>query len=76
VPAEKSLRTDITEPSCRIILTDNSCKTAQYLTVFTTRDDITEPKIERVDGGIKISYKKGGEEVRFLWTFTTSLKRI
>ena len=76
VPAEKSLHTDITEPSCRIILTDNSCKTAQYLTVFTTRDDITEPKIERVDGGIKISYKKGGEEVRFLWTFTTSLKRI
>lgn len=76
VPAEKSLCTDITEPSSRIIVTDNSRKTRQYLTIFTKRDDVTDPKIERVAGGIKISYKKAGESVAFLWDFSLSLKRV
>ena len=76
VASERSLRTDITRPSCRLIFTDDSGKSRQYLTVFTKRDDITEPKIERVDGGVKISYKQGSEQVAFLWSFTQSLKRI
>ena len=76
VPAEKSLHTDITVPSCRLVLKDDSCKTRQYLTVFTKRDDITEPKIERTPDGVEISYLKGGERVAFLWTFSCSLKRI
>ena len=76
VASERSLRTDITNPSSRIILTDKSGKSRQYLTVFTKRDDISDTKIERVSGGVKISYKQGGEDVAFLWSFTHSLKRI
>ena len=76
VPSERSVRTDITVPSSRIVLTDRSGKSRQYLTVFTKRDDLTDPGIERVDGGVKISYKQGGEEVAFLWSFTHSLKKI
>ena len=76
VPSEKSTFTDITKPSARLVLTDKSHKSRQYLTVFTKRDDITDTKIERVDGGVKISYKKGGEEVAFLWSFSCSLKRL
>lgn len=76
VPSERSLHTDITVPSSRLIFTDKSGKSRQYLTVFTKRDDITDPKIERTDGGVKISYKQGEDEVRFLWSFTHSLKRI
>ena len=76
VACERSLCTDITRPSSRIILTDTSGKSRQYLTIFTKRDDVTDPKIERVDGGVKISYKQGGEEVAFLWSFTHSLKKV
>ena len=72
----KSRHTDDLVPTSRIILTDNSKASRQYLTVFTKRDDITEPKIERVDAGIRISYKQGGNEVAFLWSFTSSFKRI
>lgn len=76
VPSERSTRTDLTVPSSRLIITDTSHKSRQYLTVFTKRDDVGSPKIERVDDGIRISFLKGGEEVKLLWTFTESLKRI
>ena len=76
VPSHKSLRSDITVPTCRLILTDDSHKSRLYLTVFTKRDDITSPKIERVADGVKISYKQGNEDKAFLWSFTNSLKRI
>ncbi|MBQ7343154.1 MAG: alginate lyase family protein [Clostridia bacterium] len=76
VPANKSLNTDSLIPTSRIILTDTAHKSRQYLTVFTKRDDITEPEVERVEGGIRISYKQGGEEVAFLWSFTCSLQRL
>ena len=76
VAAEKSLHTDITVPSKRIILTDTAHKSRLYLTVFTKRDDLSEPKAERTDGGVKISYKQGIEEKSFLWSFTHSLKRV
>ena len=76
VPANKSLHTDSLVPTSRIILTDTAHKSRQYLTVFTKRDDVTDPKIERTDAGVKISYMQGGEEVKFLWSFTNSLKRI
>ena len=76
VESEKSLHTDITVPSARLILTDTSHKSRQYLTVFTKRDDITEPKIERIGAGVKISYKQGGEEVAFLWNFSCSFKKV
>ena len=76
VPANKSLHTDSLVPTSRIILTDTAHKSRQYLTVFTKRDDVTEPKIERVEGGIRISYKQGDEEVAFLWSFSCSLKRL
>ncbi|MBQ7343153.1 MAG: alginate lyase family protein [Clostridia bacterium] len=75
-PSLKSLHTDVTVPSARLILTDKSPTSRQYLTVFTKRDDITEPKIERVKDGVLISYKKGSETVSFLWTFSCSLKRV
>ena len=76
VPANKSLHTDSLVPTSRIILTDTAHESRQYLTVFTKRDDITEPYIERVEGGIRISYKQGGDEVSFLWSFTNSLKKL
>ena len=76
VPSEKSFHTDVTRPSSRIILTDTSHKSRLYLTVFTKRDDITDTKIERTADGVKISYKQGGEEQSFLWSFSYSLKRI
>ena len=76
VESEKSLRTDITVPSARLIFTDTSHASRQYLTVFTKRSDITDPKIERTDAGVKISYKQGGEDVAFLWSFTHSFKRV
>ena len=76
VPANKSLHTDSLVPTSRIILTDTAHESRQYLTVFTKRDDITDPHIERVDGGIRISYKQNGEEVAFLWSFTNSLKKL
>ena len=76
VPSHKSLCSDITVPTCRLIFTDDSHKSRLYLTIFTKRDDITSPKIERVADGVKISYKQGEEEKAFLWSFTSSLKRI
>ena len=76
VPANKSLHTDSLVPTSRIILTDTAHKSRQYLTVFTKRNDITEPRIERVDGGIRISYKQDGDEIAFLWSFTNSLKKL
>lgn len=76
VACERSIRTDITVPSSRIILTDTEHRSRQYLTVFTKRDDVTDPKIERTPDGVRISYKQGGEEVAFLWSFTYSLKRV
>ena len=76
VPSEKSFHTDVTRPSSRIILTDTSHKSRLYLTVFTKRDDITDTKIERTADGVKISYKQGGEEQSFLWSFSYSFKRI
>ena len=72
----RSLHTDNLIPTSRIIVTDKSHTSRQYLTVFTKRDDVTDPKIERTDAGVKISYMQGGEEVKFLWSFTNSLKRI
>ena len=75
VACERSTHTDITRPSCRVIITDRSGKSRQYLTLFTKRDDVTDPKIERTEGGIRISYKQGTEEVAFLWSFTHSLKK-
>ena len=75
-PSEKSLHTDITVPSSRLILTDKSPTSKLYLTVFTKRDDITEPKIERTKDGVHISYKKGSETISFVWTFSCSLKKV
>ena len=76
VASEKSLHTDITVPSKRLVLTDTEHKSRLYLTVFTKRDDITEPKVERNENGVRISYKQGGEEKAFLWSFSNSLKRV
>ena len=76
VASERSTRTDITVPSSRIILTDPSRKTRLYLTLFTKRDDVTDPKIERTEDGVRVSYKQAGEEVALLWSFTNSLKKV
>lgn len=76
VASERSTRTDITVPSSRIILTDTAHKSRLYLTLFTKREDVTDPKIERTPDGVRISYKQGGEEVAFLWSFTCSLKKV
>ena len=76
VSSFKSLHTDITVPSSRIVITDTSHKSRQYLTVFTKRDDISAPCIERTKDGIKISYKQGEETISFLWSFSNSLKRL
>lgn len=76
VLAEKSLNTDIKVPSSRIILTDTSHKSRLYLTLFTKRNDVTDHKIERTPEGVLISYKQAGEEIKLLWSFTHSLKRI
>ena len=74
-PARKALRSDITLPSCRIILTDTSHKSRQYLTIFTKREDISSPKIERISEGVRISYKQADQEKAFIWSFTHSLKK-
>lgn len=76
VESEKSTNGDIKQPSSRIILTDTAHKSRLYLTVFTKREDVTDHRIERVDGGVKISYKQAGEEINLLWSFSNSLKRI
>ena len=76
IVSEKSLRTDITVPSKRLVLTDTAHESRLYLTVFTKRDDLTDAKAERTANGVKLSYKQGGEEVAFLWNFSNSLKRI
>jgi hypothetical protein len=76
VASERSLHTDITVPSTRLILTDRSHISRQYLTVFTKRNDITDASIERTADGVKISYKQGKEDIAFLWSFSNSLKRI
>ena len=76
VASEKSLHTDITVPSKRLILTDTAHESRLYLTVFTKRDDLTDHKAERTADGVKISYKQGGEEVAFLWSFSNSLKKL
>ena len=76
IASERSLHTDITVPSTRLVLTDCSHKSGQYLTVFTKRDDLTDAKIERTNDGVKISYKQGGEEIAFLWVFSNSLKKL
>ena len=75
VPAAKSICTDVKKPSSRIILTDTAHKSRLYLTVFTKRDDIIDTEIERVADGVRISYKQGGEEQSFLWSFSNSFKR-
>ncbi len=75
-PSQKSLHTDIVVPSSRIIITDTSRESRQYLTVFTKRDDVSTPSIERVGDAIKISYKQADKDVAFLWSFSNSLKRI
>ena len=76
VPANKSLHTDSLVPTSRIILTDTAHKSRQYLTIFTKRNDVTDPKIERTNDGVKISYKQGTEEIGLLWSFTNSLKKL
>ena len=76
VTSEKSLHTDITVPSSRIILTDTEHKSRLYLTVFTKRDDLADAKIKRTEAGVEISYKQAGEEVKFLWSFTHSLRKL
>lgn len=73
-PSHKSRRTDDLLPTSRIILTDTSHKSRLYLTVFTKRDDITDPRIERTEAGVRISYKQGSEEKAFVWSFTHSFK--
>ncbi len=75
-PARKALCSDITLPTSRIILTDKSHQSRQYLTIFTKRDDISSPKIERTSEGLKISYKQADEEKAYLWSFTQSLKKV
>ena len=76
VPSEKSTNGDIKQPSSRIILTDTAHKSRLYLTLFTKRDDVTDHKICRTTDGVVISYKQAGEEVKLLWSFTNSLKRL
>ena len=76
VASEKSLHTDVTVPSSRLILTDTSHKSRLYLTVFTKRDDITSPAIERTKDGVRISYKQGNDEKAFVWSFSNSLKKL
>ena len=76
VESEKSLRTDITVPSARLILTDTAHKSRQYLTVFTKHDDVSDPTIERTADGLKITYQQAGETKSFLWSFSHSFKRI
>ena len=76
VAAEKALHTDITEPTKRLILIDTSHKSRLYLTVFTKRDDVTDPKIQRASDGVRISYKQGEDTVNLLWSFSNSLKRV
>ena len=76
VESEKSTNGDIKQPSSRIILTDTAHRSRLYLTVFTKCDDVSDHSIERVKDGVKISYKKAGETVCFLWSFTNSLKRL
>ena len=73
---EKSPSTDLTAPTSRIILTDTSHRSRQYLTVFTKRSDVSSPEIKRVEDGVRISYKQGDEEKAFLWSFTHSFKRL
>ena len=75
VDSEKSLHTDITVPSRRLIITDTSHTSRQYLTIFTKRNDITNARIVRTDTGVRISYNQGGEEISLLWSFSNSLKR-
>ena len=74
VASLKSLHTDVAVPSSRLILTDKSPKSRQYLTVFTKRGDISEPRIEQVENVLRISYKQGGERISFLWSFGCSLE--
>jgi hypothetical protein len=76
VPSHRSPSNDRKVPSARIVVTDTAHKSREYLTVFTKRDDITEPRIERVKDGVRISYKQGGEEQAFLWSFSCSFDRI
>ena len=76
VAAQKAPNTDITEPTTRLVLTDTAHKSRLYLTVFTKRDDVIDHRIERTKDGVRISYKQGGEEVAFLWSFSNSLKRL
>jgi len=72
-PSDKSPYTDLKTPTSRIILTDTAHKSREYLTVFTKRDDVTEPRIERTPDGIQISYKVGGRLQGLLWSFSSSL---
>ena len=76
VASQKSLHTDVTVPSSRLILTDTSHKSRLYLTVFTKRDDITSPVIERTKDGVRITYKQGNDEKVFVWSFSNSLKKL
>ena len=74
-PSLKSLYTDITVPSSTIVLTDTSGESRQYLTVFTVRSDVSEPRIERIADGVRISYRQGDEEKAFIWSFSSSLRK-
>ena len=76
VASEKSPRGDIKEPSSRIILTDRNHGNATYLTVFTKRGDVTEPEIIRINDGLRISYKVGGKEKAFLWSFSSRFEKL
>jgi hypothetical protein len=75
-PAHRSRHHDDLIPTSRIVITDRSHATRQYLTVFTVRSDISEPRISKVPEGLRISYKQGGEEIAFLWSFASSFARI
>lgn len=76
VASEKAPRNDVTEPTKRLILTDTSHKSRLYLTLFTKRADVSNHKIERSEGGVKISYTQGEKTVTLLWSFSSSLKKL
>lgn len=76
VPANVGLAMDISQPSSRLILRDESCACKQYVTLFTTRSDVGGAEAVKTDRGIEFSYTVGGERVSFLWKFNSSLERL
>ncbi len=73
--SRKAKRCDVGLPSARIKLTDTSHTHAQYVTVFTKREDITHPTVRRTEGGLRIRYQQGEQTVSFLWSFSCALTR-